>query len=148
MVCLRTTGGGSWVFFDTLLCARGRLPLHRSPYKHLRASTTAARMAFQSTCFTPSPNTMTASQVLATAPDAPDGAGDGRWSLLGRSKVTMKIVCADPTGRLAGVHKVLCNAREIACKGHQDFYLGSDGSFMLPVHSNIGQVLRIYFEKL
>ena len=31
------------------------------------------------------------------------------------------------SGRLAGVHKVLCSAADIACKGRQDFYLGHDG---------------------
>ena len=30
-------------------------------------------------------------------------------------------------GRLTGVHKVLCCAAEIACKGRQDFDLGHDG---------------------
>ena len=32
------------------------------------------------------------------------------------------------TGRLTGVHKVLCSAAEIACKGRQDLYLGHDGT--------------------
>ena len=37
---------------------------------------------------------------------------------------------------------------EIACKGRQDFYLGHDGGYMIPIHSKIGQGMRIHFEKL
>ena len=51
-------------------------------------------------------------------------------------------------GRLTGVHKVLSNAAEIACKERQDFYLGHDGGYMIPIHSKIGQGMRIHFEKL
>ena len=51
-------------------------------------------------------------------------------------------------GRLIGAHKVLCSAAEIACKGRQDFYLGHDGGYMIPVHGKIGQGIRIHFEKL
>ena len=51
-------------------------------------------------------------------------------------------------GRLTGVHKVLCRAAEIACKGRQDFNLGDDGGYMIPIHSKIGQGMRIHFEKL
>ena len=51
-------------------------------------------------------------------------------------------------GRLTGVHKVLCSAAEIACKGRQDFYVGHDGGYMIPIHSKIGQVMTIHFEKL
>ena len=40
-------------------------------------------------------------------------------------------------GRLAGVHKVLCSAAEIACKGRQDFFLGHDGGYRIPIHSKI-----------
>ena len=29
-------------------------------------------------------------------------------------------------GRLTSLHKVLCSAAEIACKGRQDFYLGHE----------------------
>ena len=50
-------------------------------------------------------------------------------------------------GRLVGVHKVLCSAAEIACKGRQDFFLGHDGGYMIPIHSKIGQGLRTHFEK-
>ena len=48
-------------------------------------------------------------------------------------------------GRLTGAHKVLCSAAEIACKGRQVFYLGHDGGYMIPVHSKIGQGMRIHF---
>ena len=51
-------------------------------------------------------------------------------------------------GRLIGVHKVLCSAAEIACKGRQDFYLGQDGGYMIPSYSKIGQEMRNHFEKL
>ena len=37
-------------------------------------------------------------------------------------------------GRLTGVHKVLCSDAEIACKGRQDFHLGHDGGYMIPIH--------------
>ena len=52
------------------------------------------------------------------------------------------------SGRLSGAHKVLCSAAEIACKGRQDFYLGHDGGYMVPIHSKIGQGMRTHFEKL
>ena len=39
-------------------------------------------------------------------------------------------------------------AAEIACKEQQDFYLGHDGGYMIPIHSKIGQGMRIHFEKL
>ena len=40
-------------------------------------------------------------------------------------------------GRLTGVHKVLCSAAEIACKGRQDFYLGHDGDSTIQIHRKI-----------
>ena len=52
------------------------------------------------------------------------------------------------TGRLTGVHKVLRSAAEISCKGRQDFYLGHDGGYMIPIYSKIGQETRNHFEKL
>ena len=51
-------------------------------------------------------------------------------------------------GRLTDAHKVLCSAAEIACKGQQDFCLGHDGGYMIPIHSKICQGMRIHFEKL
>ena len=48
-------------------------------------------------------------------------------------------------GRLTGVHKVLCGAPEIACKGRQDFYFGHDGGYMIPIHRKIGQGNEISF---
>ena len=41
-------------------------------------------------------------------------------------------------GRLTGVHKVLCSDAEIACKGRQDFHLGHDGGYMIPIHIKNG----------
>ena len=51
-------------------------------------------------------------------------------------------------GRLTGVHKVLCSAAEIACKGRRDFYLGHVGGYMIPIYSKIGQEIRKHSEKL
>ena len=50
--------------------------------------------------------------------------------------------------RLIGVHTMLCSAAEIARVGRQDFYLGHDDGYMIPSRSNIGQGMRIHFEKL
>ena len=38
-------------------------------------------------------------------------------------------------------------AAEIVCKEQQDIYLGHDGGCMIPIHSKIGQEMRIHFEK-
>ena len=43
---------------------------------------------------------------------------------------------------------VLCSAAEIARKGRQDFYMGHDGGFMLPIHSKTGQGMKTHFEEL
>ena len=90
----------------------------------------------------------------------PDGAGDGgfyrrasgecipdggAWEFQGYDENGL---CRSLNGRLTAVHKVLCSAGEIACKGRQDFYLGSDGGFVIPVHSNIGHEMRMHFERL
>ena len=63
----------------------------------------------------------------------PEGAGDGRfyrtasgewisdvgaWQFQGYDENGMFRYL---NGRLTGVHKVLCSAAEIACKGRQDF---------------------------
>ena len=70
---------------------------------------------------------------------------------LGNFKDTMKMVCLD---------LVLCStasyfaaapasgAAEIACKEQQDFYLAHSGGYMIPIHSKIGQGMRIHLEKL
>ena len=91
---------------------------------------------------------------------SPEGAGDGRfcrttsgewipdgeaWQFHGHDEIGL------PTplnGRLTDVHKVLCSAAEIACKGRQDFYLGHDGGYMIPIRSKFGQGMRIHFGKL
>ena len=44
--------------------------------------------------------------------------------------------------------KVLCSAGDIACQGRQEFDCGSDSGIMIPVHSKIGQEMRIHFERL
>ena len=90
----------------------------------------------------------------------PEGAGDGRfyqtasgewipdggaWQFQGYDENGWLRFL---NGRLTGVRKVLCSAAEIACKGRQDFNLGHDGGYMIPVHSTIGQGMRIQFEKL
>ena len=43
---------------------------------------------------------------------------------------------------------VLCSAAEIARVGTQDFYLRHDGGYMIPIHSKIGQGMKVHFEKL
>ena len=90
----------------------------------------------------------------------PEGAGDGRfyrtasgewipdggaWQFQGYDENGL---LRSLSGRLTGVHKVLCRAAEIACKERQDFYPGHDGSYMIPTHSKIGQEMGIHFEKL
>ena len=90
----------------------------------------------------------------------PDGAGDGRfyrtasgewipdggaWQFQGYDENGL---LRSLNGRLTGAHKVLCSAAEIACKGRQDFYMEHDGGYMIPIHSKIGQGMRIHFEKL
>ena len=90
----------------------------------------------------------------------PDGAGDvgfdrtvsgewipdgGAWQCQGYDENGL---LGSLNGRLTGVHKVFCSAAEIACKGRQDFYLGHDGGYMIPIHSNIVQVMRIHFVNL
>ena len=37
--------------------------------------------------------------------------------------------------------KVLCSAGEIACEGHPDFYLGSDGGFIVAQQNNHFEIL-------
>ena len=83
-----------------------------------------------------------------------EGAGGGRfyrtasgeWILDGRAWQFQgcgeKGLLRSLNGRLTCVHKVLCSA-EIARKGRQDFYLGHDGGYMIPIHSKIGQGMRI-----
>ena len=101
--------------------------------------------------------------AVATLPlnFAPDGAGDGRfyrtasgewipdggWSLA-IARIDENGLLRSLNGRLIGIHKVLCSAAEIACKGRQDFHMEHDGGYMIPIHSQIGQGMRIYFEKL
>ena len=72
----------------------------------------------------------------------PDG---GAWQFQGYDENGL---LRSLSGRLTGVHKVLWSAAEIACKGPQDFYLGHDGGDMIPIHSKIGQGMRIHFENL
>ena len=90
----------------------------------------------------------------------PDRAGDGRflsnsqwgecipdggaWQFQGYDENGL---CRSLNGRLIGAHKVLCSAGEVACNGRQDFYLGSEGGFMIPVHRNFGHEMRMYFER-
>ena len=88
----------------------------------------------------------------------PEGAGDGRyyrtasgeripygeaWQFYDENGLLRSL-----NGRLTALHKVLCSAAEIACKGRQDFYLGHHGGYMFPIHCKIGQGMRILFEKL
>ena len=72
----------------------------------------------------------------------PDG---GAWQFQGYDENGLLISL---TGRPTGAHKVLCSAAEIACKRRQDFHLGHDGGYMIPIHSKNGQGMRNHFEKL
>ena len=72
----------------------------------------------------------------------PDG---GAWQFQGYDE---NCLLTSLNARLTGVHKVLCSAAEIACKGRQDYYLGYGGGYMIPINSKIGQGMRIQFEKL
>ena len=94
----------------------------------------------------------------------PEGAGDGRfyrtasgelipdggaWQFQGYDENGLP---RSLNGRLTDAHQVLCSAAsapaaeaaEIACKEQQDFYLGHDGGYMIPIHSKIGQGMRIH----
>ena len=55
-------------------------------------------------------------------------------------------LCRSLTGRLTGLHKVLCSAGELVCKRHQDFFVGSDGGVAIPVHSKIGKDMKRNFD--
>ena len=89
----------------------------------------------------------------------PEGAGDGRFYRTvsgewipdgGAWQFDENGLLRSLSGRLTGVHKVLCSAAEIACKGRQDFYLGHDGGYTVPIHSTIGQgkneLIPVFFE--
>ena len=51
----------------------------------------------------------------------PDG---GAWQFQGYDENEL---LRSLSGKLTGVHKVLCCAAEISCRGQQDFYFGHDG---------------------
>ena len=88
-----------------------------------------------------------------------DGAGDGRFCRTARGEWipdggAWRFQGYDENGslrslngRLTGVHRVLCSAAGIACKRRQDFYLGHDGGYMIPIHNKIGQRMRTHVEK-
>ena len=90
----------------------------------------------------------------------PDGAGDGRFYRTASGELILdggawqfqgydeNGLLRSLTGRLTGVHKVLCSAAQIACKRRQDFYLGLDGGYMIPIYSKTGQEMRNHFEKM
>ena len=78
----------------------------------------------------------------ASGERTPEG---GAWQLQGYDENGL---LRSLNGRLTGAHKVLCSAAEIACKGRQDFHLGHDGGFLIPIHSKFGQGMRTHFEKL
>ena len=90
----------------------------------------------------------------------PDGAGDGRFYRTASGEWipdggAWQVKGYDENGllrslneRLTGGHKVLCSAAEVACVGKQDFYLGYDGGYMIPIYSKNGQGMRNHFEKL
>ena len=66
----------------------------------------------------------------------PDG---GAWQFQGYDENEL---LRSLNGRLTVVHTVLSSAAEKACKGRQDFYLGHDGGYMIPIHSKIDQEMK------
>ena len=50
-------------------------------------------------------------------------------------------------GRLMNVHKVLCSAGVMATKGRQDFFLSSDGGWIIPRDSKIGWEIRKFIDQ-
>ena len=89
----------------------------------------------------------------------PDGARDGRFHRTASGdcipdggawqfqSYDENGLCRPLNGRLTGVHRVLCSAGEVAGKGRQDFYWGSGGGFMIPMHSKISHNMRMHFER-
>ena len=90
----------------------------------------------------------------------PDGAGDGKfywaasgewildggaWQFQGYDEIGL---LRSHSGRLTGVHKVLCSAAEVARVGRQGFSLRHNGGYMIPINSKICQGMRNHFEKL
>ena len=90
----------------------------------------------------------------------PDGAGDGRfcrtasgewipdggaWQFQGYDENGL---LRSLNGRLTSAHKKVCSSGEIAFKGRQHFYFGSDSGFMIPVRSKIGHEMRMHFARL
>ena len=71
--------------------------------------------------------------------------GGGAWQFKGYDENGL---LRSPNERLSGVHKMLCRAAEIARLGRQDFYLGHDGGYMIPITSDVGQGMRNHFGKL
>ena len=66
---------------------------------------------------------------------------------LGNFNVTMTNgLCRSLNGRPSGLHIVFERWGEIACKRHEEFYLGSDCGFVIPVHSKIGKDMKINFD--
>ena len=87
----------------------------------------------------------------------PDGAGGGRfyrtasgeWILDGGAWPFQRYDENGLPRSLSRMYtKVLCSAAEIACKEQQDFYLGHDGGYVIPIHSTIGQGMRLHEKKL
>ena len=90
----------------------------------------------------------------------PDGAGDGRFYRTASGEripdggslqfqgYGENCLFRSLNGRFTAVHKVLCNAAEIACKGRPDFYLGHNGGYMIPIHSKIGEGMRTGMERM
>ena len=88
----------------------------------------------------------------------PEGAGDGRfygtasgewnpdggaWQFKGYDENGL---LRSLNGRVTGLHMVLSCAAEIARVGRQDFYLGHDGGYMIPIYNKIGQGMRNHLE--
>ena len=80
----------------------------------------------------------------------PDG---GTWQSQGYDETDLP---RPLNGRLMDAHQVMCNAAaapatgaaEIACKGQQDFYVGTWWWLHVSIHNKFGQGMRIHFEKM
>ena len=98
--------------------------------------------------------------AVNTCPLSPVGAGDGRCYRTANGECIPDGaawqsqdydehgLCRSLNGRLTGVHEVFCSAGEIACEGRQDFFLRSDGGFMISALNKIGKEIRRHFEKI
>ena len=73
---------------------------------------------------------------------------DSRWWIFAVSRIRRKRFAPISERKTHGWVEGAVDAGEIECKGRQDFFLGHDGGYMLPIHIKIGQGMRTHFENL